>query len=189
MAIYVSNRYRCQLCPDQYQPTSSECLWLEVSENVNSQSEFIVSVIYRHPVQTTVNNFLQSFSTCETHLSKSKANFYILGDFNINLHHANRSHSATEYINTIISNRAVPLITKPTTVTDTSSTIIDHIITNNFKSNLYPAVIKVDITDHYPILCIIEKPRTKTNSKPEITNSETNLLFLLMLSAKIFTLT
>ena len=47
---------------------------------------------------------------------------------------------------------------------------IDHIITNNFKSNLYPAVIEVDITNHNPILCIIEKPRTKTNSKPEITH-------------------
>ena len=78
--------------------------------------------------------------------------------------------SATEYINTIISNGAVPLTTKPTGVADTFSTIIDHIITNNFKSNLYPAVIEVDITDHYPILCIIEKPRIKTNAKLEITH-------------------
>ena len=35
---------------------------------------------------------------------------------------------------------------------------------------MYPAVIEVDITDHYPILCIIEKPRTKTNSKPQSTH-------------------
>ena len=91
VAIYVSNRYRCQLCLDQYQLNSSECLWLEVSENVNSQSKFIVGVVYRHPVQTLINNFLGSFSTCLTHLSKSKTNFYILGDFNINLHHANRT--------------------------------------------------------------------------------------------------
>ena len=117
MAIYVSDKYQFQLCPIQYEPTSSECLWLQVSEVNNNKSKFIVGVVYHHPMQTTVNDFLHGFSNCLTHLSNSKASYYILGNFNINLCPVRRLPSANDYINTIIGNSAVPLITIPTRVT------------------------------------------------------------------------
>ena len=168
MAIYVSDKYQFQLCPVQYELTSSECLRLEVSEVNNNKSTFIVGAVYRHPTQTTVNNFLDGFSYCLSHLSNFKASYYILGDFNKNLCPVRRLPSANDYIKTIISNGAVTLITKSTRVIKTSSTILDHIITNNFEVSLNPAVIETDITDHYPILCAIEKPISKFNPKPEI---------------------
>ena len=42
-----------------------------------------------------------------------------------------------------------PIITKPTRVTETSATIIDHIITNDLTRRLFPIILKTDLTDHY----------------------------------------
>jgi len=59
-------------------------------------------------------------------------------------------------LNATESNGAFHLITKPTKVTDNSSTVIDHIITNDVVHKLHPSVILSDLTDHYPIMCIID---------------------------------
>ena len=158
VAIYVSNKLQFEVCPNQHVLNSSECLWLELSEN-NSKSKFIVGVVYRHPDQTKVDDFLASFSTCLSNLSNSKKVYYILCDFNINILQGNRSNSASEYINLIVSHGAVPVITIPTRVTSNSSTLIDHIITNNTELHLNPVVIEADILNHFPVLCIITKPR------------------------------
>ena len=166
VAIYISDKLQYEPSPIQYKLSSSECLWLEVSE-ISQKSKFIVGVVYRHPVQTHLNEFLESFSHCLFNLSNSKKVYYILGDFNINLMQENRSSFANEYINLIVSNGAVPVITIPTRVTATSATLLDHIITNNMDQVINPAVIEADITDHYPILCTVHKPKYSTtkNSK------------------------
>ena len=92
VAIYVSNKFQFEVCPNQHVSNSSECLWLELSENNsnNSKSKFIAGVVYRHPDQTKVDDFLASFSTCLSNFSNSKKVYYILGDFNINILQDNR---------------------------------------------------------------------------------------------------
>ena len=59
-----------------------------------------------------------------------------------------------------------PLINVPTCVTDNSSTIIDHIVTNDYTHNILPGVIKTDLTDHYPIFCTISNLTLKKSHKP-----------------------
>jgi len=46
------------------------------------------------------------------------------------------------------------IITKPTRVTDSSSTIIDHILTNNAIHTIIPGVIRTDLSDHYSTFCL-----------------------------------
>ena len=75
-------------------------------------------------------------------------------------------NSANLYINLILSHGAIPLITKPTRISNNSSTIIDHIITNDSKHELQSFIVKSDLTDHYPIFCVIKK--NSTNSKKNI---------------------
>ena len=55
----------------------------------------------------------------------------------------------------LASNGYFPLITLPTRVNDVSSTLIDHLITNDHKNSIFPGIIKTDLTDHYPIFCSI----------------------------------
>ena len=60
-------------------------------------------------------------------------------------------NSANLYINSILSHGTIPLITKPKRLSNNSSTIIDHIITNDLKHELESFIVKSDLTEHYPI--------------------------------------
>ena len=74
-------------------------------------------------------------------------------------------NSANLYINSILSHGAILLIIKPTRTSNNSSTIIDHIITNDSKHELQSFIVKSDLTDHY-FFCAINK--NFTNNKKNI---------------------
>jgi len=93
-------------------------------------------------------------------INKPKKFFYILSDLNININENNTSSQKINFLNATESNGAFHSITKPTRVTDSSSTVIDHIITNDVVHKLHPSVILCDLTDHYSIMCIIDKLET-----------------------------
>ena len=97
-------------------------------------------------------------SHCLEKLAYENKAFYILGDFNINVNEAaNRSLFADSYLQALSSNGAHQIVTKPTSVTDRSFTVIDHIITNDITHTITPRIILSSITDHYPIACRISK--------------------------------
>ena len=114
-----------------------------------------VGVIYRHPSLTNINKFLEDFSTCLCHFSTNNKTAYLLRDLNINLDKFNRSKIANNYINIIISNSAIPIITLSARVTSATSTIFDHIITDDLKHKIVPFVICSDRTDHYFTVCSV----------------------------------
>ena len=159
VVVYVFDNFTSKLCPNQYVMPNSECLLLELSTPISNE-KFTVGTIYRHPDYSTVNNFLDRFSDCLNDLSNSKKTYYILGDFNINIQKFNRTNAAQNYINLIVSNGAIPIITKPARVTPESSSIIDHIITNDSNHQIKSFIFEVDVSDHYPILCKIDKRKS-----------------------------
>ena len=61
------------------------------------------------------------------------------------------------------SHALYPTITRPTQITPNSSTIIDYIITNCNSHHISPGIIESDLTDHYPVFCII--PNTITGKR------------------------
>ena len=80
---------------------------------------------------------------------------YLMGDTNINvINHV--SHKETgDYLDLMYSKGLVPVINRPTRVTDHSATLIDHIFTSCITaSNFYQGILVTDITDHYPIFHI-----------------------------------
>ena len=156
VGIYVLNKFQVKKSITQYNFSKSECLWLDISEN-NFKTELTVGAVYRHPGLTKIIEFINEFTNSLADLSQNKKVYYILGDFNINLNRDNRTNSANLYINSILSHDAIPLITKPTRISNNSSTIIDHIITNDSKHELQSFIVKSDLTDHYPIFCVIKK--------------------------------
>ena len=62
-------------------------------------------------------------------INNRKCTFYVLGDMNIDISANKMTPAATMYIDHLTSCGSVPIITKPTRVTDKTSTTIDHIIT------------------------------------------------------------
>ena len=144
--------------------TGTECLSLNTYES-NSKRKFTVGVVYWHPNQSKINEFMDCFSNSLSDLSKSKNVYYILGDFNINIHPDSRTTYANDYINLLLSHGAFPIITKPTIVTENSATIIDHIISNDIINVLNPGIIRADLTDHYPIFCCVKRFYRKDKTK------------------------
>ena len=66
---------------------------------------------------------------------------YIIGDINININKTNLNCPPDDrYMQVIASNGAFSLITKPTRVTDKTATVIDHITTNDTRTQLYPVL-------------------------------------------------
>ena len=60
----------------------------------------------------------------------------------------------------------IPTINKPTRVTRTTATAIDHILTNSFiDRNFKTAIFKSDISDHFPICFIIPSTKLKIENK------------------------
>ena len=162
VAIYISKNFNFKLCKNQHHLHNSEAIWLDISDQKNT---YIVAVIYRHPSRAGIDKFLLDFTSCLADISASNKIFYALGDFNINIDKSNRTNTAIEYLNIILSNGALPIITIPTRVTSSSSTIIDLIITNDLKHNLTPFAIQKDMTDHFPIRCFVQNLSPKKQKK------------------------
>ena len=64
------------------------------------------------------------------------------------------------------SNCSTSIINLPTRVTSSSATVLDHIITNENRHEIIPSVIDYDITDHYPVMAIINRNVTSNPSQP-----------------------
>ena len=74
------------------------------------------------------------------------------------------THQPTEkYLDMLYANNFIPLITKPTRITDHSKTLIDHIYTNMPLSEVLSGIAVCDISDHLPVFCVMNVPCQKIN--------------------------
>ena len=84
-----------------------------------------------------------------------------MGDFNINLDPEKLHIEAWHYFEILLGFGLFPDITKPTPVTVTSQTLIDHIFTNITARTVTPGIYQYDITDHFPIFSQIHNNAPK----------------------------
>jgi len=54
----------------------------------------------------------------------------------------------------IFSHNYLPLITKPTRLTDHTATLIDHIYTNNYQQACMSGIATMDISGHLAVFCL-----------------------------------
>ena len=76
------------------------------------------------------------------------------------------------FFNLAFENGIFPVINRPTRVTWASATAIDHILTNTIMDqDLQNGIIKLDISDHFPIFTILNSkihnqcPKTKISTR------------------------
>ena len=74
-----------------------------------------------------------------------------------------------------------PLITRPTRITDTSATLIDHIWASDVQLNCNNYVIQTDITDHYPVIS-----QFKLNHTEHAYSTQMNKRFVTMTALNTF---
>ena len=159
---------------------STECLWLEVK--VDKSNPLLVCTFYRNPSngkhtnklvknrsqKGTVSNNCVECLKCGNNCSKQVSfaewkeefinlmdrvndenkNILILGDFNIDL-----KHKQIQWISVTSLFNLKQLVNQPTRVTDKTSTMIDHIYTNNANMTSNIKIVDSGISDHKPIFC------------------------------------
>ena len=107
---------------------------------------------------------------------KSNKLFYAIGDFNLNVLDYNKNENVTKLLNLTFEYGFVPVINKPTRVTKNTATAIDHIIANSlFHRTINTGILKLDISDHFPIFLIAKTEKKVTpEGKVQITKRLTN---------------
>ena len=71
-----------------------------------------------------------------------------MGDFNIDLLQYDSNPKTNIFLDNIFAVGFVPVIFKPTRITDSTATLLDHRYTNNIKELKQSAIIITDVADH-----------------------------------------
>ena len=102
--------------------------------------------------------------------------YFVLGDININTKTTNLN--SFNIINMLSPNCSTSIIDILTRVTCTSSTVLDHIITNENRRIIRPIVIDHSTTDHFPIMAIINGKFSTNNASQKFVHSFKTLIQL-----------
>jgi len=78
----------------------------------------------------------------------------MMGDVNMDLLKFGTHDKTNDYVDGIFSHGYIPVILKPTRLTNTSATLIDHIYSSNTRSESTSGIILTDVADHFGIFYI-----------------------------------
>ena len=80
-----------------------------------------------------------------------------------------------DFFNLIFQNGIFPLINRPTRVTKSSATIIDHVLTNTIiESELQSGIIKTDVSDHFAVFALMKTSLVQPNIKKTFIKQDIN---------------
>ena len=138
---------------DEYNLNCFGCeeMWIKINMNHSTK---VFSVLYRHPKSNLVQ-FSESLENSLTILNKQKLTYYISGDTNIDLLQNKTNNNIKNYSDMLFSMGCLPLVKFPTRISNSSSTLIDHIYTNNILHKNTTYILINDLSDHLPVLTLL----------------------------------
>lgn len=142
--IYLSDLLRAIRRPE-FETTHNESIWIEIESHTCS---YFLCCVYRPP--NSDGNFWTSLSWSIEKVGEITDNIIIIGDLNVDL----LSIPQTHVIHDIMSNgNLVNNINEPTRVTNTSSTLIDLVLSTPIVKVHESGVLNVDssVSDHKAI--------------------------------------
>ena len=158
MGIYIIDTLQYEEITLQTEFFGCENLWVRIKSTVSS-THYIIGTIYRHPT-SNMKDFSDYLNNSISELNDTKSYYFILCDININTS-SQSNNIVTNYLNMLDSNSVASLVNKPTRVTDTSSSTLDHILTIENRLCISPFVLNHVITDHYPVMVTVSQNDTK----------------------------
>ena len=151
-----------------YFDSEMESVFIEIDKSVfQSSSNIIIGVVYRMP-DSSVEVFNERLSDTLNSVQKENKLFYLLGDLNIDFFKHDVHRPTSEFLDTIYSYNVYPLITKPTRVTSSSATLIDHILSNDIdiSSGHMQGILCTSMSDHFAIFHIAGNVSTGKLTQP-----------------------
>ena len=124
----------------------------------------LIGILYRPPDQS---KFLDNLSTSISQTcSFNEQEVYILGDLNINLINSQKHtpNGIKRYKEFCSLHGIEQLLTLPTRITNNSSSLLDHILTNSADRISQFGIVNVGLSDHQLIYCTRKITRTRLNT-------------------------
>ena len=146
-----------------YFDSEMETVFIEIDKCIfGTDSNIVIGVIYRMP-NSSVDVFNHRISEVMNVIQKERKLCYLMGDLNIDFLRADDHKATGELLDVLYCNNVFPLITKPTRVTSTTITLIDHILTNNFVDDMMhiQGILCTSISDHYAVFHVACNAKTE----------------------------
>ncbi len=71
----------------------------------------------------------------------------------------------SDLLNAFFEENLIPTITKPTGITHTSAIDNIHVYAKLNKRNLHRGIILSDISDHFPMFCVLQQDKGRESPK------------------------
>jgi len=131
VGLYVKSKYKYKQRQDLsiFIPNIFESIFIEI---IIDRKNIIVGTVYRpnsYP-KADIDVFMHTMNELQHLLGCEHKEVYIMGDMNIDLLNFTSHKKTGEYLENILTQGFLPLITKPSRICSHSSTLIDHIYTN-----------------------------------------------------------
>jgi endonuclease/exonuclease/phosphatase (EEP) superfamily protein YafD len=137
----------------------------------NNKKMAVVS-IYRPPTShptlshsDQIEQFMDLFTNLISDLQNCYTDVYILGDLNIDVLKYDSNQLAQDYVDLLFSYGLLQVITKPTRYSNSSATLIDHVITAPKSNFCNAAILTSMLSDHFPIIYILDSAKTRVCEK------------------------
>ena len=157
VSLYLDENITYHMRKDlEHFDSEMESIVVEIDKEVfKTNSNVIIVLIYRIP-NTSVEIFNDRIADILNTAEKEQKICYFMGDLNIDLFKTEEHRQTSNFLDIMYSHSLFPLITKPTRVTGNSATLIDHIFTNNFETNVThtQGILCTSISDHYAVFHI-----------------------------------
>jgi len=128
----------------------------------------IVGEIYHIPNSNSALS-LERYDTILSKLSNSE-NLIIGSDLNLDFLKTDTHIQTRHLLYSVFTNSFVPTITKPTIITHSRATWIDHILLkSNNDTRVYSGIISTNIYEHFQVFCSISHKGTKLKSRESLT--------------------
>ena len=157
VGMFISRQFEYEVRNElTFMNSNIETIFVEII--IPGNKNIIIGTFYRPP-RSNSNDFLNCMQQILTDPVVQNKQCFFMGDFNINLFHNHSSVFIQIFLDTLVTESFLPLITKPTRIKDNSSTLIDNIFTN-VQPLPKSAIILSDISDHFPIFASFPLLRT-----------------------------
>lgn len=140
------------------QQTELEAIWFDIL--LPKTKPILVGNVYRPPKET---DFINKFEETLCKINPEYETF-IFGDFNVCVLHK-MAKLCRDYLSLLKIFNLKQIITNPTRVTNSSSTLIDHIIVSRDDKISLSGVIASGLSDHYMTFCTRKGKRKGTNKQ------------------------
>lgn len=158
VGLWISDKHEFEILKDIsiFEEKIFESVFVKVK---TGKKDFkIIGNVYRPPgsnltqFNSILENIMQQLSV--NPVLKKASEIILLGDFNINLLQHETHTDTADYLNILLENGQLPLITLPTRITANSSTLIDHISSNSKQNYFDSGLIYSCLADHLPVFNI-----------------------------------